>query len=540
MDTINLDPANMVMGAAQFGYETLFRASWTVDRAVYPFKSAFTPAEYYDGELAERWEQTGPTTAVVYIRQGVHWSDKEPTNGRELTAEDIQFNWDRTLGTGSGFSVPNPFFSGMVAYTEKVEAIDRYTVQFTFKKASAIALYDIFAPQVTILAPEWVDLYGSSNYTMMVGPGGPPPASEPEETTTSTTQKPPADWTTAVATGPYELTDFMPGSSMTLTRNPNYYLADERYPQNQLPYIETVKTFAIPDTATALASLRTGKIDRIPGGGRGGGVTWQQVQSMQKTNPEVNVWWIPTEGPCLPVRVDRDPFTDIKVRQALQMSIDRATIASTHYGGTVDGVPCGLISPTQVGWCLPYDKWPTDVQEVYSYNPTKAKELLAEAGYPDGFDTDVVAATSQDLELLQIIKSYFMDIGVNMEINTMDDSTKADYVGSGRHDQLSYSEFAGGPQAPWQSISVMRDGDRQNAVYHNDPYFNELYEKILAATDMDDAKALVVEADMYFIKQCWMVITFPIANPALMKDYVKGFSGEYTGATYSRFWIDKD
>ena len=72
-----------------------------------------------------------------------------------------------------------------------------------------------------------------------------------------------SDWHHAIGTGPFILKDFVPGNSATLIKNPNYWGYDERYPQNKLPYVDTVKFLIIPDDATALAAMRAGKIDVI-------------------------------------------------------------------------------------------------------------------------------------------------------------------------------------------------------------------------------------------------------------------------------------
>jgi peptide/nickel transport system substrate-binding protein len=68
------------------------------------------------------------------------------------------------------------------------------------------------------------------------------------------------------------------------------------------------------------------------------------------------------------------------------------------------------------GWGFPYEEWP---QEEYIYNPTMAKQLLAEAGYPDGFNTNVVANATGDMDLLLLVKTYFVAVGINMEIRKM-------------------------------------------------------------------------------------------------------------------------
>ena len=88
------------------------------------------------------------------------------------------------------------------------------------------------------------------------------------------------------------------------------------------------------------------------------------------------------------LRVDKAPFTDIRVRKALQMAIDLDTIAKTYYGGTTDGTPYGLLGPAQMGWYTPFDEWPADVKAGYTYNPEGANLFNAEGLPASPFRTD--------------------------------------------------------------------------------------------------------------------------------------------------------
>lgn len=570
LNYVGLDPLTPAMGGGAGVYEGLFGSSWVVDREIFGFKGMYIPAEYIQGCLAESWEQPDASSAIVHLRKGVHWSNKPPTNGREMTADDVVFSYDRIAGTGSGFTSPHPILGSMINYIEDVVAIDKYTVQFKFKGTSAIALYDIFAPQVKITSPEWIKEYGSDIFSMPgppkggaggppggppgggpggdksggppgAGPGGGGPGGPPKGGPMGAAQA--HDWHTYVSTCPYMITDFIPASRLTYYKIPDYYGFDERHPQNRLPYIDTVNYVSIPDMSTSIAALRTGKIDYIEGG-RGSAFTWQMVKSINKTHPEIKTWWYPTDGPTLSLRVDKSPFGDIRVRHALQMAIDRQTIAASYFDGILDGVPCGLISPEQLGWCTPYDKWPGDLKELFEYNPDRARQLLSEAGYPKGFDTNIIASTGSDLELLQIIKSYFQDIGVNMTIKTMDDFAKMDFVGMGKHDQIDYGAFTGGAPNPWQQATVAITGDRQNYTFNNDAKYDSLYKEMKNATTIERAKELVNEMDQYALQQSWMIFLFPVNTPVANQPYVKGYSGEgsasMNGMHYiARWWIDK-
>ena len=88
--------------------EKLGMVNWGVERDEYDLTGAFFyfPDSVLTGRLAESWETPDPTTFVFHIRPGVHWHDKAPMNGRELTAQDIEYNFHRLWGLGSGFTAP--------------------------------------------------------------------------------------------------------------------------------------------------------------------------------------------------------------------------------------------------------------------------------------------------------------------------------------------------------------------------------------------------------------------------------------------------
>ena len=137
------------------------------------------------------------------------------------------------------------------------------------------------------------------------------------------------DWRNSVGTGPFILTDYVSGSAITFIRNPHYFGKDPLHSQNQLPYLDGVKMLIIPDISTYLAALRTGKLDMLPA------VSWEDAASLIKTNPDLK-YNTRYQTPTFPVgRVDKQdlPFKDIKVRQALNMAIDKQAILKAYFGG---------------------------------------------------------------------------------------------------------------------------------------------------------------------------------------------------------------
>jgi peptide/nickel transport system substrate-binding protein len=512
----NFDPwyAGPFAGPLQ-QYESACWEDWTLDRNIWPFLGSYVPDEYCTGALAKSWEMPDAQTLILHLRQGVHFQDMPPLNGRELTASDFEYQYNRMFGIGGGFTKPSPYWLTQSGYIEQVTATDKYTVTIKFKKASALNLHVILQPgQFNYVAPrEVVEL--SKDFLI-------------------------TDWKIAAGTGAWMVTDFVSDTSVTFSKNPNYWGYDERHPQNRLPYADTLKILKIPDIATALAALRTGKIDFMAD------VNWQQAASIANTNPELLQAKLPSAGATVDFRCDKVPFTDINVRKALQMAIDRATIARTHYGGTVDGKPAGLVSPAYKGWCTPYDEWPQELKDEYSYNPTRAKQLLAEAGYPDGFKTDVVTASAGpnvDLDLLQVIKAQFLDIGVDMEIKTMEPAAFSPYAIAGKQDQMTFSGKTGVTFEPWVALDY-RSRIPTNYSFNKDAVYDAMISNLETVTDPAEIQRLIIEADMYALQHHWGLQVCPIVTYTLYQPYLKGYSGEAvqmrTFQHYARWWIDQD
>ena len=302
--------------------ERLVADDWTINPEEWNYRIHFRPEEYLKGHLAESWEFPDSNTLIIHLRQGIHWQDIPPVNGREFTADDVVYHYHRLFGLGSGFSQPGAAHANVVtAYRDliSINAMDKFTVIFKWKTPAREFIRETLqAPTnaACIEAREAVEKWGDVN-----------------------------DWHHAVGTGPFILNNFIPGKSATLVRNPDYWGHDERYPQNQLPYIDNLKFLIIPDENEALEALHSGKIDVLER------ITFQQAQIMKIRNPEIIQLTVPaSNAETIDPRNDMRPFNDIRVRKAMQMAIDLPMIAKSYYGGTVDPFPCALTSRYMKGW----------------------------------------------------------------------------------------------------------------------------------------------------------------------------------------------
>ena len=517
---VNFDPYNgTVNNSMNFGWmEQIFGDDWTLNPNVYDYKLSFRPPDYAGGCLAKSWEFTVPTIFVVHLYQGIHWQNIPPVNGREFTADDVVYHYDRMLGLGNGFTKVSPWWSSspFISLTT-VTAIDKYTVAFTWNAMNPESISENMEAASIIdcmEAPETVKQWGDLN-----------------------------DWHHAIGTGPFILTDFVSDSSMTLVKNPSYWAYDERYPQNQLPYVNKITVLVITNKATALAAMRTGKLDYI------NQPTLQQVQIMQKTNPEITAISCPGAAIDVDPRDDMAPFKDIRVRIAMQKAIDMPTIASNYYGGTANPTPQTLTSYYIKGWGWPYDLWPQSLKDEYTYDPTAAKKLLADAGYPNGFKTNIVVDNANDLDLVQIVKSYFLAVGIDMEIRPMDAASLNTYLLTAhKNDGLAQRSNGkiGRTMAPLRVLTQFQVGDQVNYEMWNDPVFNAFAPAANAATSIDAIKKIDADANEYVARQH---IEICVATPntfTLCQPWLKG----YTGQNYAfsnllnqygaRCWIDQN
>jgi len=505
LDIKNFDPYFSEKLTSIYGgwMERLVTDDWTLDPAICDFKTPWHPSKYLRGQLAESWEFPDPSTHVVHLRKGVHWQNIPPANGREFTADDVVFHYTRR-------------------HPAEVTAVDRYTVVFKLKTTNRESIFESLhgiAQGPCLENPEAVKQWGDVS-----------------------------DWHHAIGTGPFILKDFVPDSHATLVKNPDYWGYDERWPQNKLPYADSIKYLIIPDMGEALDAMRAGKVDIIRS------VSSAEAQAMQKTNPEILL--IPMPLPqtlTIQPANDKPPFNDIRVRKAMQMAIDLPAIARDYYHGAADPYPSTITSRDMTGWGFPYDIWPQDLKDEYAYNPALSRKLLADAGYPHGFKTNVVADTSWDMNLLPIVQSYFAAVGIDMEIRPMEHNAMLTFVEIDRKHELVWREYGpiGHSYSPLGAVSRLNSNHLPNWLGINDPVIDAFSPKALAATDEDELKQITKDVNERVARQHFVVSLLQPKSYSLCQPWLKGYHGQIHSiwmgmggpsrlSLYgARFWIDR-
>ena len=278
-------------------YKTHIAYSFTHSRLLkYKAGPSVAPGVFpIEGDIAESWTQPNETTYVFKLRPGVRWHAKPPVNGREVTADDVVYSVERfrtVKGNANAY---------MLSSLDKVEALDKYTVRFTLKEPFVWFLDMIANPHaVAIIARECVDKFGDLK--------------KPEAT---------------VGTGPWMLDSYRPNLGMTMVRHPGYFMAG-------LPYIDRVELVVDEDNASRMATFLSGKYDL---GWEFMGiinrVDWVNIKdTLKQKRPRLQTVDFTTPVMShISMRTDKAPFSDVRVRRAMSMAIDRKAIIDAVYEG---------------------------------------------------------------------------------------------------------------------------------------------------------------------------------------------------------------
>ena len=500
--------------------EKLVIVDWAYDRSVNDLRTYDLPWSVFTGALAERWETPDATTIIAHIRSGVHWHDKAPMNGRELTASDVEFNYHRLYGLGSGFTEASTVAGGVEEFLESVTATDDRTVVFKLSRPDVEALPRVFDEWVSwVYPPEVIREHGDIT-----------------------------DWRNLVGTGPMELADVVEGASMKWTRVSDYWGFDEKFPQNRLPYVDEINAVILPDMAARLAALRSGKIDLLGTAGDSQIRSIDQLKSLQERNPEINMWNFEFRAGTGFIfnNVQNPPFNDVRVRRAMQMALDLETINDTFFSGFGSPTPNGIMANSKIGVGTPFEEWPEEIKPYYRYDPEGAKQLLAEAGYPDGFNTRLDYDVRADMSYAELIANYWREIGVEVAIHTADATQTTALFRDNTSDGMLGSVSAI-TYEPRNGIARFTTGHIWNGANGSDAEVDESWERASTAATLEEYNRWAKAVNLRLLELQW-TLTGPLSPQFnVVQPWVKGYNGEVSlsknghySTVLTRVWIDQD
>ncbi len=332
------------------------------------------------GGLAERWESTSPKTWRFHLRSGVTFHNGEPCD-----AAAVAYSLERLIDPATKSPIVE------LRFVDKVKVVDATTV-------------DVFTSQPDPILPEKMSLFGG----VVV-----PPKYIKEKGDAAFAASP-------VGTGPFVFESWKRDSQVSMKANPKYW--------GGKPSVEKLTVKVLPDASASLAALQSGEVDIVTG------LTPDAAQQIGNT-PDIKVVTSPGIRTFF-VSIDTlngGPLAKKEVRQALNLALDVPTLIKSVLNGAARQTPT-LIPHQSFGYDPSVAAFPYDI--------AKAKGLLAQAGYPNGFATKL-SASSADKDMVQAIAGQLQKIGVKVTVSLLDAATFKQRLVSSNKGALGPMYFTG-------------------------------------------------------------------------------------------------
>jgi peptide/nickel transport system substrate-binding protein len=323
--------------------------------------------------LAESYEVAADHTSIVFtIRKNVKFHD-----GSDLNAEVVKWNLDQ-------FKDANPTWSS-------IEVVDAYTVKVNLSSWSNTVVMG-FADAATLISMVSKVAYDTNGL----------------------------DWMKAnpVGTGAFKFVEYKAGQTAKFVKNEAYWGKDDQ--GNQLPYLDGVNYIFSDDETTREQLMLTGQGDWALSVGPGNSAAKMRDAGLNIIIPsDMTVNLFPDTADA------SSPWSKAEVREAAEYAIDKEEIAS--------GLGLGFVEPVTQLIPRASASYDSSYQPTRSYDPEKAKQLLASAGYPNGFDTTLILSpVGADKDLAAAIQGYLAKVGIKAKLDTPDQGRFFSYVGTGR------------------------------------------------------------------------------------------------------------
>lgn len=406
--------------------------------------------------LATDWEMVDELTWEFTLREDVTFHD-----GSEFNADVVQANFERVLD--DAVASPRSFLYEMV---EEVVVVDDYTVQFVTEYQFAPLPAHIAHNGGGIISGELIE----EDYAAMEE--GAEPGSVINEN--------------PVGTGPFEFESWSAGDEIVLNRNDDYW--------GEPAHLDSVTFRVVPEGATRLADLETGQVHVSDPLSPSDVARVEATDGIYvNTQPSVALSYIGFNA-------QNEPFDDPQVRQALSMAINKEAIIDGIYDGV--GIPAeGPLAPDVFG----YDENISGLE----YDPDQAQELLAEAGYEDGFSTTIWTNDDQErVDMATAVQAQLEEIGVNVEIEVLEWGAYLENTAAGEHDMfiLGWTTVTGDADYGMHPLFHSSNyGDPGNRTFWSTEELDTILDEARQTADEEERQTLYSEAQEILVEEAPML-----------------------------------
>jgi peptide/nickel transport system substrate-binding protein len=456
-----------------------------------------------EADLAESWTQPDDKTYIFKLKKGVRWHPKPPVNGRELTADDVKYTYDRFLTVTGNPNKP------VLESVDKVEVLDKHTVKFALKEPNAWFLDMLASTSTWIIAKECVEKFGDLKKVESV-----------------------------VGTGPWMLERWEPNVRIMYVRNPNYFVPG-------LPYADAVDAIIDKDPSSRLATWLAGKTDFGP--------EYQQVVRRldlavaKQRKPGLQIAEYPwfTSG-STGLKIDKPPFNDVRVRRALSRATSQAEIFEANAFSQGHWVPNPAVPAASAEWSIPIDQLGPEGRKLYEFSPADAKRLLAEAGYPNGFKTQVETPSTgygpDFLDAVQVTIKNWREAGIDAELKMKEYGAFISTTIYGKFDHMFLGLRGAWVDPESYFYRIYMPGQPLNVMGVNDPKLIEMITLQRRTFDVAKRKQIVYDIQRYLAEQALFGSNGSVKVVSAWDAHIKNFmpnNGFDFGGRMMAAWIDK-
>src|SRR5215510_1497155 len=497
-DPVHFDPhltqAFRTMTNLSFAYSRLVKVK--AGSAVVPNTLPIEP------DVAESWTQPNDTTYVFKLKKGVRFHNKPPVNGRELTAEDVKWTYERFL------TLPGNPNRGLLEAIDRIEALDKYTVKFTLKEPFAWFIDMLASTYTWILAREVAEKLGDFK--------------RPES---------------CIGTGPWMLERYEPGVRLTFVRHPSYFVPN-------LPCVDAVEVAIDNDVASRTAAWLAGAYDFAPEYGQV--VRRLDLDITRKRKPGLQTReHLPVFGGIAWMKLEKPPFNDVRFRRAVARAYNGQEILDAGAWSQGKGVYNPVVPAAFKEWSIPIDQLSKEGRELYEHDPAAARRLLAQAGFSNGFKTTIetTAGFGADyMDAVEITLKNWKAAGIDGELKLKEYGAFVSSTIFGKFDQMAVGLFGAWTDADSYLYRYYMPAQVTNAGPVNDPRLVEMIRLQRKTFDVAKRRDILWDIQRYCAQQVYYGYGITPSAVSAWEPYVKNFGpniGFDYGGRLMVAWLDK-
>jgi peptide/nickel transport system substrate-binding protein len=432
--------------------------------------------------LAKSYEQPDELTYIFHLVENAKFSD-----GTDLTAEDVVFTIERILDPDFGSPRASWF-----ATVDTIEAVDEHTVRLTTTEPYAPLINALAWTYNVIVSKAFTEAQGGSLDQATMG------------------------------SGPFVMAEYVPDQVIRFEPNPHFWQEDR-------PFLDAAEWKIIPDDQGRVAALRAKEVDEA----------WfidAKIAELFENDPEYVVYEVPVLTHASTwINCSEPPLDDVRVRQAMSYAIDRQEFLDAVAFGK--GVLTGPIPAPEKEWAVPVSEY-----EMYTQNIDKAKELLTEAGYPDGFTVTLKVSPQYVLDTgnAQVLQRQLAEVGITVELesvewgNLLSDWTNSDF-------QMLNLLMLGQPDPSGYTWGRFYSESPSNYAKISNAELDVLLDEQRTTVDREERKAVLAEVQHKIVELTPMLYYYCYYVWGIFRPYVKGVT-PMANSSYvyqEDEWLDK-